>query len=204
LFAEIVILGFLAWRNLPRRSRQPLLGVGAIGVAVVAATFFWLAPAEVFSRLATLAHLPSKPEVSISSRIATSIDTLSILKDHPWIGSGAGSFEVIYPQYQTSPTDLRWDHAHNDYAEALAETGVVGGAIILAGLIVFFCLAFRDLPERIRHRSARIGIGAALGCCGIFVHSLVDFNFHIPANAAWFAVCLACSFCPFPLGRADG
>jgi len=32
-------------------------------------------------------------------------------------------------------------------------------------------------------------LGAALGCIGLLVHSLVDFNLHIPANAAWFAFC---------------
>ena len=205
LFAEVFILGFLAWRSLPRRSRQPLLAVGAIGVAIVAAAFFWLAPAEVFPRLAEVAHLRSRPEVSITSRIAASWDALRMFKDHPLIGTGAGSFEAVYPQYQSNPTDLRWDHAHNDYAEALAETGLLGGVIIAAALILFFRLAFRDLRERLQHRNSRLGIGAALGCCGMLVHSLVDFNLHIPANAAWFAVCLACSLAPsLPTGKTAG
>src|SRR5439155_15560712 len=33
-----------------------------------------------------------------------------------------------------------------------------------------------------------IRLGAAIGCCGLLVHSFFDFNLHIPANAAWFAV----------------
>ena len=32
-------------------------------------------------------------------------------------------------------------------------------------------------------------LGAAIGCCGLLIHSFVDFNLHIPANAAWFAFC---------------
>jgi hypothetical protein len=32
---------------------------------------------------------------------------------------------------------------------------------------------------------------AAIGCCGLLVHSLADFNLHMPANAAWFVVCAA-------------
>jgi hypothetical protein len=32
---------------------------------------------------------------------------------------------------------------------------------------------------------------AAVGCCGLLVHSLADFNLHMPANAAWFAACAA-------------
>jgi hypothetical protein len=38
-------------------------------------------------------------------------------------------------------------------------------------------------------------LGAALGCCGLLVHSLVDFNLHIPANAAWFAFCAGLASC---------
>ncbi len=36
-----------------------------------------------------------------------------------------------------------------------------------------------------------IQLVAALGCCGLLVHGVFDFNLHVPANAAWFAVCAA-------------
>jgi len=45
-------------------------------------------------------------------------------------------------------------------------------------------------------------LGATLGCCGLLVHSLVDFNLHMPANAAWFAVCAALA--SMPLGSLVG
>jgi hypothetical protein len=32
--------------------------------------------------------------------------------------------------------------------------------------------------------------------CGLLIHSFVDFNLHIPANAAWFAVCAGLSTIP--------
>jgi O-antigen ligase len=99
-----------------------------------------------------------------------------------------GSFEVAYPRYQSLPSDPVWDHAHNDFAEALAETGVAGGFSILTALAIFFCLAFRNVSERLKSQAGWIQLGAAVGCCGLLVHSFVDFNLHIPANAAWFAV----------------
>ena len=69
-------------------------------------------------------------------------DSLGIFRDHPWLGAGLGSFETAFPRYQSFPSDFLWDHAHNDYAEALAETGLAGGAahlvrtriVLLAGL----------------------------------------------------------------------
>ena len=78
--------------------------------------------------------------------------------------------------------------AHNDYVEAVAETGLVGAVLILSALALFFRLAFRDLGSRLRSGGDWIQVGAALGCCGLLVHSFFDYNLHIPANAAWFAV----------------
>jgi O-antigen ligase len=79
------------------------------------------------------------------------------------------------------------DYAHNDYLQALAETGLVGAVFIASALALFLRLAFRDLPHAASD-GGWIRLGAALGCCGLLVHSFFDFNLHIPANAAWFAV----------------
>jgi len=111
-----------------------------------------------------------------------------MLRDHPVLGVGLGGFETAYPRYQSFPSDLWIDHAHNDYAEAVAETGLVGAVLIFSALALFFWLAFRDWSQRLRPGGSWIRLGAALGCSGMLVHSLVDFNLHIPANAAWFAV----------------
>lgn len=51
--------------------------------------------------------------------------------------------------------------------------------------------AFTKLGERLRRDAGWIRLGAALGCCGLLVHSFVEFNLHIPANAAWLAICVA-------------
>jgi hypothetical protein len=48
-----------------------------------------------------------------------------------------------------------------------------------------------NLHERLWHREGWLQIGAAVGCCGLLVHSFTDLNLHIAPNAAWFAVCAA-------------
>ncbi len=63
-------------------------------------------------------------------------------------------------------------------------------------LVVFFRAALRHLPERLGHRREWVRLGAFLGCCGLLVHSLFDFNLHIPANAVWFAACAAIALFP--------
>jgi O-antigen ligase len=175
----------------PRHSRQVTALVGGAALLAAALLFFWMAPRHLAERMATMADSAHPPEVAWHGRLVAARDSLGIFRDHPWLGAGLGSFATVFPRYQSFPSDFRWDHAHNDYAEVLAETGLAGGVAVLTALSLFFWLAFRNPRERLRHRAGWMQLAAALGCCGMLVHSFADFNLHIPANAAWFAVCAA-------------
>jgi len=115
-------------------------------------------------------------------------DALYMWLEHPWLGVGIGDFETAYPRYHSFPTDMWVDHAQNDYVEAAAETGLVGALLILAAVALFLYLAFRNVIHLVGSNAGWVRLGAAIGCCGLLVHSFGDFNLHIPANAAWFAV----------------
>ena len=190
---EMVFLGALLWHWEVVRSVRSWGVLGLTGIVGVAVLFLVITPANSWQRLASVTGLAHQPDVTLGSRLEVSRDTLAVLRDYPWLGAGLGSFETVFPQYQTFPTDLGWTHAHNDYVEALAETGVVGGLLILSALLLFARLAFRNFPDRLKNPRGWIQLGAALGCCGLLVHSLADFNLSIPANAAWFAACAALS-----------
>ncbi len=84
------------------------------------------------------------------------------------------------------------DRAHNDYVNLLADWGTTGGIITLAGMAVFGA----GLWQTRRHvrrvekefksaHSNRLAfyVGALAGLFALAVHSAVDFNLHIPANA---------------------
>lgn len=192
LLVEAAIAAVLLWVCAPGQSRRGL-ATGAIGLTAAVLLFFWLAPGEVSKRLETAAGVVHTPDVTLGDRLVMARDSLRLWRDHPWIGSGLGSLETAYPPYQSFATDLFVDHAHNDYAEALAETGLAGGVLILAALSLFFTGAFGGLRRRLQHSSGLIQLGGAIGCCGLLIHSFVDFNLHIPANAAWFAVLVSLS-----------
>jgi O-antigen ligase len=109
---------------------------------------------------------------------------------------GTGSRTYLYygrkfraPEVQTDPV-----FAHNDYLQTLAEYGVVGIALFLA----FIALHLRHgwaRWSRIVERTARYRLSPAdknslalqLGCfaalAAVLMHSVMDFNLHIPANA---------------------
>ncbi len=190
LLAEIAILGVLLWvGRFTSRSRvtTPML----FGIVAAAVVFFWLDPGSISKRLASVATVHPASEAGLGERLTAAGDTLRIFQDYPALGTGLGSFPVVFPRYQTFASDRYWDHAHNDYAELLAGSGLVGGLLALAALILFFRLSFKHALEPLRDPTGWIQLGAAIGCCGLLVHSFVDFNLHIPANAAWFVVCVA-------------
>ena len=81
------------------------------------------------------------------------------------------------------------DFAHNDYLQVFAELGLFGGALAMA-LAVW--IMKRPLSVVFGPRSGQWAL--AVGLIGSFVamglHSMVDFNLYIPANAlavAWLA-----------------
>lgn len=193
---------FLAISVFPVRKR-PRIGLawGTVGLALAALVFsLLLAPSELPARLASVVRFM---DASVSGdRPKVTHDTLRIFRDHLAIGTGLGTFEAVYPQYQSFVTPKSWTYAHNDYAQFLAETGLVGGLLALCGLLIFlyegfwvgFRLGYSETP-------AWIQLGAFLGCCGLLVHSFVDFNLHIPANAAWFSACAGLAVLEEPLAK---
>ena len=198
LLAEVLILGAIFLWRAPVPGRRRLAAVGGLGMTAAALLFFWMDPGEISRRLETVASITSSPDVTMGGRLVAARDSLRVFRDHPFLGTGLGSFELAFPPYESVPTDQVWQHAHNDYAEALAETGLAGGLLVVVALVMFFGLAFRNLAQRLRDDAGWIQLGAAVGCCGLLVHSFVDFNFHVPANAAWFAVCVAIATCNVP------
>jgi O-antigen ligase len=185
LVAEIVILlVVLLLYNAGKRRFAVVLAAGGVIVAAVA-FLLTIAPNGISSRLAAAIHFG---DTTVSrDRPKVAVDTLRIFLDHLAVGSGLGTFAAVYPQYQSFPSEEDWDYAHNDYAQFLAETGVVGGILAACALFVFLNGTFGPhLQVRLSVTRGWIQLGAALGCCGLLVHSFVDFNLHVPANAAWF------------------
>ena len=192
LSAEILIAtGALHSMGARTTGRRRPAMAAAITLLAGVMLFGYVAPDWAAKRLGSIADIDSAWADWAGWRKSMTLDSLRMWRDHPILGVGLGDFETAYPRYQSFPSDWWIDHAHNDYAEAVAETGLVGTLLILLALGLFLRLAFRDWGRALRSQASWIRLGAAIGCCGMLVHSFVDFNLHIPANAAWFAVLAA-------------
>jgi O-antigen ligase len=110
---------------------------------------------------------------------------VEIIRHHPLIGSGLGSFGVAYTLYDTRNGLFRLEQAHNDYLQVLADAGIVGALLGLAFLALLFRKGF---TRRETDDSFRRGVvtGALAGCFAVLVHSFFDFTLHTTANGLLF------------------
>ena len=111
-------------------------------------------------------------------------------KEHPWIGVGPDHFDYRYRGFRPAhwASQMRPGRAHNDYWNTLADWGVIGLVLVLlpvavAGVGIIF--SWRYLQRSGETTGSRISVvlGSAIGIVSLLVHSFLDFNMHIPANA---------------------
>ncbi len=87
-------------------------------------------------------------------------NTVRIVGDFPLFGTGLGTFASAYGAYEeTSASEMRLVHAHNDFLEYVAELGVVGALLLIGGVLY---LAVLGLP-RLAAEEERPGAGAGHG-----------------------------------------
>ncbi len=164
------------------QSRYVIFG----GVLVLGAMMavYWIGVQQVLVRFANIQNL----EVSTGKRKAMRLDTIRIFRDHPIIGTGLGTLEMVYPPYDSVYDGKIVNHAHNDYLEGLAETGIIGGLCCLWFLGVVLVNSLKGMVALGSSFGSALNLSGLVACSGILVHSLVDFNLHIPANALLFFV----------------
>jgi len=142
-----------------------------------------------------------KDDASIRLRLAAAAARMWL--DHPWFGVGPGHFDVYFPQYRPKQVQSRPIWAHNDYLNLLTDLGLVGGLLAGWGIGALGLGAWRTWKYVKRSKEgltwkrsdrAALVLGFGGGLCALAIHSWVDFNLHIPANAmtaALFAAGLA-------------
>lgn len=127
-------------------------------------------------------------DVTVGKRASMRQDAWHIFLDHPVLGTGLGTLQMVFPAYETLYDGKVVNHAHDDYVELLAEAGILGGICSAWFVGVLFFESLRGIRNLPRSFNSALNLSGLIGCCGILVHSLVDFNLHIPANALLFFV----------------
>lgn len=125
-------------------------------------------------------------------------DTWRIFADHRWLGTGLGTMQFVYSRYESRYDGYIVDHAHNDYLELLADTGIAGGFCGIAFIVLLFRQGFSNLREATTSFSVAFHSATLAACSGLLLHSGVDFNLHIPSNALLFFLIAFTGSSPLP------
>ena len=118
--------------------------------------------------------------LSDEGRLDTYRSTLRIIGDHPWFGTGLGTFAWSFPAYRSADIPM-WgvfNRAHSTPLELASDLGLpLTGLIILAWLIVLGVL-IRGVRTRRRDLVVPVA-GLSVAILGL-AHSTVDFSLQIP------------------------
>ncbi|MBC8002659.1 MAG: O-antigen ligase family protein [Opitutaceae bacterium] len=121
---------------------------------------------------------------SILHRQTAAVATLEMATDKIATGWGAGSFRHFFPAYQQHHPSiykpwgetLRWEYAHNDYLQVLAELGIVGALILALGLASAVIILLKH--KFYKHPNVVI---LMVGLVLTMAHCWIDFQSYNPA-----------------------
>jgi len=168
------------------RTRRGPEGARLIAISIVALATFaliaWLGAGKQIARFSKT----RVGDVSLGRRASMFRGAEHVFFEHPIKGAGLGTIVDVYPRYETVYDGRVVDHIHNDYMEALAETGLLGGLCGMAFLWLLYREARRAFTAEQGHFSRALHAAGITAVSGLLVHSFVDFNLHIPSNALLF------------------
>jgi O-antigen ligase len=175
-----VAVSIAVWRK-GARARELTVGMTAVALAAIA--IFWLGSGRLSEKLQAAGFSSDRGDLrELSYRM---------ISDNPLFGTGLGTFRWVFPSYKDERFgSYFYEHAHNDFLGMLGEQGIIGASLLTLGLLLIIFRIVRAYGRR-RDPLIRGALFATIaGCVSLMVHGLVDFNFHIPANASYFFVLL--------------
>jgi O-antigen ligase len=190
-FIALVVSAMTA-ASLSRGGGRYGLRVGAIAAIALVAVAAWLNPEVLAQRIMTTIA-PADPDGV--GRLTIWRDTLRIIHDFPWLGTGAGTFQDAMFVYQRASREVLFNHAHDEYLQILTEGGVTLLAVVAVGVVLLARSARTQLDaDSGAHRFIRVG--ACSGIVGIAVQSIWETGLRAPANLLLIALLAAIAVRP--------
>lgn len=195
---ELIVFAAILFRQ--KRSIRLAISVGAFAVVLIS-LLVWLGGKELTVRVTSISK-ETRTEISGGMRLSIDRDTIKMFREKPLVGWGLGTFPTVYPRFRSFYTNFFVNEAHNDYLQLLAEMGVAGFGIMIWFLVMLFRRVYRKIGDWTSSVSGAVTLACTLSATGILIHSLVDFNLQIPANAALFYVFCSIAAAPPLLQRS--
>ena len=196
-FASLLVAGASALvlsRHAPRGTVLLIASLIAIDLALIGT---W------FGVERTVQRITETTVQNVEDRVDPSVYAVKILDDYPLFGTGGGTFYTAFTRYRGQDIPDYYDHVHNDYVQTLTDTGIIGGSLFGLLVLASFIAAVLAQARRRDPFTRGIAFGVVMGVIAIGIHSTVDFNLQIPANAFLFLILLAMGWLSLYLGRAE-
>ena len=170
LLALIVAFTTFFRRDLPPRIGLVTALAGGVLVAVV---LLQVMGPEVNARF-------DAEGLTNGGRLEVYRSTLRMIGDHPWFGTGQGTFAYAFPAYRSPNMSMWgfWDIAHNSLLEIAADMGVPIAALVVAAWLAIFAVLVHG--ARVRHRGLIFPVAALAVATLAVLHSLIDFSLQVP------------------------
>ena len=184
-FASLLIAGSVALILSRHATRSTVMLIASLIVLDLFIVGAW------FGVEKTVDRIQQTTRSDIEERVEPTVYAADMVRHYPVFGSGPGSFYTAFTRYRGSDIKPFYDHAHNDYTQILVESGIVG--VLLLGSLPAAALVLSVLAlSRRRDPLARgFAFSVLMGVSALALHSTVDFNLQIPANALAFTVLVA-------------
>ena len=144
-------------------------------------------------------------DTSLKNRARLAQKTMDMFGDYRLTGMGVGNFQYAYSRYQAAE-DKKWfiRHAHNDWAQFLAEAGIIGFCLFLVGISYYLYRTVTLWRRRGDPFAVCLGIAPLPVLTVIAIHSYSDFNLHIPANFLMLVAIIAIGYSALHLENRHG
>ncbi len=165
-------------------ARRRVLGLGVLGLVVIAgmALAVWVGMSQsVRSRFGILLDAKYGP-------LRHWEDAAQTVPNFWRFGSGLGTYGHVYGLYEHHVRELWFQHAENEYLEALVEAGVLGLGLVLTSIALVSWAVWYVIRNETDGRALAFGIAAVFAVSSQVLQAFFDFGFHIPANALTLAL----------------
>ena len=197
IFGTLVYLSLIAqsrWLRWAAGGAAAVITVGLLGFVAV-----FQGPFSAITGILPAALNEKIAKIFVDTRIVAAHMAGRMFLASPVLGTGLGTYGDLYPWF------ARVDHtlyfAHNDYAQLLAETGLLGGGIAAWAAWVLGTRFWRFCKERLP-ANRMIDAGAWAALAGAAAHGVFDWTMHAPANA--FLACLVVGLCLSSVAQPKG
>lgn len=135
-------------------------------------------------------------DVSVNRRFISWKACVEMIKKSPVAGIGLGNFRV-----ESIPLDLNDSlplHAHNDFLELAAETGVLNGILYILVFVAIFFINLKRIVKSKDHKARNIAFLTLMLLIVYGIDSIFNFPFYRPTMQLCFCFLLAFTFVNAP------